>query len=52
MNCRMRSASSVPNGYSERTKLSVRTTAGTPLWVFQSASRWNSAARLSAVMIT
>ena len=35
-----------------RTNDKVRTTAGTPAWVFQSASRWNSGASSSEVTIT
>ena len=52
MNMRMRSASSAPNGYCCRMNDVVRTTAGTPVCVFQSASCWNTGAIASLVMMT
>ncbi len=51
MKSRTRSGSSTAAGYCSRMKLSVRTAAGTPLAVFQSASGWNAGTSASLVMI-
>ncbi len=51
MNMRTRSASSEAPGYCCWMNDSVRTVAGRPLCVFQSASGWNDAANASVVMM-
>jgi hypothetical protein len=48
----MRSASSAADGYCDWMNETVRTTAGRPAWVFQSASRWKAGAIASLVTIT